>query len=337
MPETCLFAFPSQRRLARGFRGLPGLTPGGFSLERFANGECRVELRAAVAGKRCLVLGTITPPERNLVSYLLLCHTLAGNGAASVTALLPYLAYSRHDRKEPRRSFGAAWIGGLLAAAGVGAVVTVDVHSPRLDRLFPMPVTSLSPAGIFAREIRERGLLDATLVAPDEGAIRRCRAVAREAHMEREVAWMTKTRTPRGIVHGRLHGRVGRRAVIVDDMLDTGGTLLSCCAWLHRHGVRDLYVMVTHGLFTGNEWRKLWRAGVRLVACTDTVPVRSPAARRITVLSAAPLLIRGAGVTGSHEARPRPRRAAVGGARHPLGSPGTRAAHPLTSPSTTGA
>jgi ribose-phosphate pyrophosphokinase len=298
--------FPSQRHTGRGFRNVPDLTQGEFSVGRFANGELHVELGAPVAGIRCLVLGTIAPPERNLLSYLLLCHTLRKEGAEGIVAVLPYLAYARQDKREPLGGFGAAWVAELLGAAGVGAVVTVDVHSPHLGPLFPMPLVSLSPAPIFAQEIRRRSLLEATVVAPDQGAVDRCRAVAREAKMNGSVAFMTKQRTGRGVVHGGLQGSVGRRAVVIDDILDTGGTMISCCRELRRQGARELYVFVTHGLFTGDAWSKLWGLGVKLLGCTDTIPVRSAAARNITVLSASSLVVRGAMETRPVPAPPPP-------------------------------
>jgi ribose-phosphate pyrophosphokinase len=278
--------------MARALRGAAGLASGEFSVERFPNGELHVELRQRISGQHCLVLGTIAPPERNLLSYLLLCHTLRNEGAGRLVAILPYLAYSRHDRKESRRSLGAAWIGSLLAAAGVDEVVTLDVHSRRVARLFPIPLVTISPAAIFAEEIRRRSLLDATLVAPDRGAVGRCEAVARASGMKRRIAFLSKTRTPEGVSHGRLRGRVGRRAVLVDDMLDTGGTLISCCRELRRRGVREIHVLVTHGLFTGDRWNALRKLGVVSIGCTDTVPVRSPSKRGLTVLPAASLLVR---------------------------------------------
>ncbi|MEK7347634.1 MAG: ribose-phosphate diphosphokinase, partial [Candidatus Eisenbacteria bacterium] len=169
-----------------------------------------------------------------------------------------------------------------------------DVHSRRVARLVPMPLVSLSPAEIFAEEIRRRSLQDATIVAPDEGAVERCEAVAKKAGMKRAITIVAKTRTPRGVVHRRLRGRVGRRAIVVDDILDTGGTLLSCCRELRRRGAREIHVLVTHGLFTGDAWTKLWRMGVKTIGCTDTIPVRSARARNLTVFSAASLLARGA-------------------------------------------
>ncbi len=286
-----LFAFPSQRDRGGKLTEAGGFDRGKFSLGRFANGEMHITLGTPVKKKTCLVLGTIAPPMQNLFSYLLLCHTLKQEGAEKVVALLPYLAYSRHDKKEPHKSQGAACVAKLFAAVGVDSVITVDAHSPRLKRLFPMPLISLSPAKIFADEIRRLSLSDATIVAPDKGAIRRCEAVAKEAQMTRPIVSLTKQRTERGIVHGSIRGTVGRQVIIIDDILDTGGTLISCAERLIQRGVREIYILVTHGLFTGNEWRRLQKLKVKHIFCTDTIPLPKRAvSQKISVLSAAALI-----------------------------------------------
>jgi ribose-phosphate pyrophosphokinase len=278
--------------MVAGLQAIPMLTVGTFTLARFPNRELHVQVDTQAAGQRCIVLGSIAPPETTLVSFLLLCHTLKKEGAKSVTAVLPYLAYSRHDKKEPQKSHATALIGELLSSAGVDAVVTIDVHSAQAQQLFPIPLLSLSPAKIFAQEIANLSLHSATIVAPDEGAISRCAAVARAAGLTSEIAYLTKQRTAKGITHRELHGTVGTQVIIVDDMLDTGGTLLSCCAKLLEKGVQAIYIMVTHGLFTGTEWEQLWDLGVKRIYCTDSLPLpkrlRSP---NITVLSIIPLLV----------------------------------------------
>ncbi len=128
----------------------------------------------------------------------------------------------------------SAWIGELLRAAGVDDVVTVDLHSRTAHHLFPVPLRSLSPAEIFAGEITRLSLAGATVVAPDEGALDRCEAVRQATGIDRPVAYFEKTRTAAGITHSGLHGTVGRHVVIVDDILDTGGTLISSCEALRR-------------------------------------------------------------------------------------------------------
>jgi ribose-phosphate pyrophosphokinase len=131
-----------------------------------------------------------------------------------------------------------------------------------------------------------------TTVAPDEGAIDRCEAVARAAGVKREIVYLTKQRTATGVTHRELHGTVGAEVVIVDDMLDTGGTLISCCEKLLEEGVQEIYIMVTHGLFTGTVWEQVWDLGVKRVYCTDSLrlPERIHSAQ-ITVLSIIPLLV----------------------------------------------
>ncbi len=290
MDPMVLFTFTAYEPLALGL-GSPGLEPGSFSIRRFPNQELCIELETPPAGRICIILGSVAPPDEWLLSTLLLSHTLKKEGARRVTALLPYLGYSRQDKEEPGKSLGTAWVGELLNTSGVDDVVTVDVHSASVHKLFPIPADSLSPARIFADEIVRLSLTTATLVAPDEGALDRCEAVRQAAGMERPLAYFKKTRTAGGVQHSVLHGEVGANVIIVDDILDTGGTLVSACEGLRRAGVVEVVVMVTHGLFTGNLWERLWSLGVSQIYCTDTVPLPPGlASTRIVVLSVAPLL-----------------------------------------------
>lgn len=286
-----LFSLAAYEGLAGALERLAPLDCGHFSIARFSNGELHATLETTVADQACLLLGSVAPPDADLLSTLLLSHTLAKEGAARVTALLPYLGYSRHDRDEPRKSLGTAWVGELLRASGASEVVTVDVHSRLVHNRVPIPVRSLSPAGLFADALASLAPEDPTLVAPDEGALERCEMVRRLAGIERPVAYFTKKRTDTGVLHSTLHGVVGPSAVIVDDILDTGGTLVSACEALGRTGVETIVVMVTHGLFTGTSWQRLGMLAVKRIYCTDTVPPPpSSAAPPIEVLSVARLL-----------------------------------------------
>jgi ribose-phosphate pyrophosphokinase len=284
-----LFGLPRNGTLAAAVAALSGVREGRAVLGRFANGELHVRVDTPVIGQDAVLLGSVAPPDEDLLGTLLLAHTLVKEGARSLTALLPYLGYARQDRREPGRSLGAEWLGRLLHGAGVPEVVTVDVHSPHIHDLFPMPVRSLSPASLFAAEIGSRGVEDLCVVAPDEGAIERCEAVRLATGVQRPLAYFSKTRTEGGIVHRALHGAIAPRAVLVDDILDTGGTLVSACERLVAAGVRDIAIMVTHGLFTGAGWQRLRSLGVSRICCTDTTSPPAGAAP-LTVLSVAPLL-----------------------------------------------
>lgn len=290
-----LFRFPNYDHLAGPLAALPRIRSGEFTLTRFANQELCARVQTPVSGEACCILGSVAPPDAQMLSLLLLAHTLKKDGARRVTGLLPYLAYSRQDKNKPGESLATAWLGSLLKASGFDDVLTVDAHSERGQELFPIPLVSLSTAELFAAAIREWRLTDATLVAPDNGAIPRCQAVKKAAAMPvAETPYFEKRRTPAGITHHGPLGKVGPRVVLLDDILDTGETLLSACEKLLAARVEEIYILVTHGLFTGTSWKRLWSLGVRRIFCTDTLPLPAGVdAAKTTILPVAPLLQEG--------------------------------------------
>ena len=287
-----LFSFEAYCPMADALEEGTGLVMGRFRVARFENGELHLEVQTPVAREDCLVLGSIAPPDEQLLSAFLLAHTLKKEGARRVTGVFPYLAYARHDKDKPGESLATAWTGALARASGLDRMITIDVHSEGAKRLFPISVVSLSPAEVFAEALKRTGLGATTIVAPDEGAIGRCEAVRAAAGMAQgKIPYFEKHRTATGIIHAGPIGEVGRQAVIIDDILDTGGTLISACEKLSEGGVTDISVMVTHGLFTGDRWRKLWQLGVKRIFCTDSVPLAATVRdERIVRLSVGPLL-----------------------------------------------
>jgi ribose-phosphate pyrophosphokinase len=287
-----LFSFSNYEHISRELRSIPFLQVGQFAIARYDNQELHAKLQRRVSGEHCLVLGSIAPPDEQMLSLMLLAHTLKKGGADKVTAVLPYLAYSRQDKEKPGESLGTAWIGSFLKSSGVDQVITVDVHSERDKELLSLPLLCLSTAHIFGDVLRNQSLTDATIVAPDNGAISRCEAVKKAAGMPiGETPYFEKRRTEKGIIHHGPIGRVGARVVIIDDMIDTGGTLVSACQRLREARVEEIYILVTHGLFTGSHWAELWSIGVRRIFCTDTVPLSADLdATNIFILSVAPLL-----------------------------------------------
>lgn len=273
MSAPIIFPLPEYRALLpRESTGRSAPALGGCEFARFSNGELYVRIGQPVAGRVCAVLGSLAPPHEQILSVLLLAHTLKRQGARRVVALLPYLGYARQDRADPGQSLGAAWAGDLLQAVGVDRVLTIDVHSSLAAGCFPMPVQSLSPAPLFADVLVQRGLTDVSVVAPDEGALERAHAVMQAAGIRTPLASLRKQRDADGVTHSSLVGTIASRVVIVDDILDTGGTLVSACTALRRAGARVIYVCVTHGLFTGQRWRELPALGVQRIYTTDSLP-----------------------------------------------------------------
>ena len=287
-----LFSFPAYENIAQKLRAIASVQAGRFTVGRYDNRELHVRVEGPVSGEHCLILGTIAPPDECLLSVTLLAETLKKEGADKITAVFPYLAYGRQDKDKPGESLGTAWVGALLRSSGIEQVLTVDVHSERDKQLFPIPLISLSTAQLFADALKEFRLTDATIVAPDHGAIKRCEDVKRAAGMPvGETPYFEKKRTEKGILlHGPV-GKVGAKAVLVDDMIDTGGTLVSACERLRSAGVEEIYILVSHGLFTESSWTQLWSLGVKRIFCTDTVPLRPDIeAANISVLSVVPLI-----------------------------------------------
>jgi ribose-phosphate pyrophosphokinase len=259
---------------------------------RFPNGELHVEVPERVDGRRCIVVGSISPPAGNLERLTLAAHALRRAGAKRVTAMLPYLAYARQDRAARTESLGLAWIGELLRASGVNEVVCVDVHSADAGDLLGLPLTSLSPAGLLAAALPPSWCEEATFVAPDEGAIDRSSAVANAIGVDRPIVWARKRRTPIGVEHLGLVGSPTSSALVVDDILDTGGTLVSCSWQLREAGASQIGVMATHGLFTGEHWRPLIAARVQIWITDTVLSRRRPGQARVVPVAAllAPVL-----------------------------------------------
>jgi ribose-phosphate pyrophosphokinase len=270
-----LFALGRYEAMAAALhKAVAHLTIGRFQTRRFENGELHIDLQTTVTGEHCLVLGSLAPPDEHFLSALLLAHTLKKDGANEVTALFPYLAYTRHDKVRPGQSLTTAWVGSLAGASGINQVMTVDVHSSETNRLFPIPVVSLSPAPILAEALHQYRLTGATIIAPDSGAIARCDAVKAAAGMpSSQTPYFEKHRTETGIMHTGPIGPVGRQAVLIDDILDTGGTLVSACEKLAEAEPEEIHIMITHGLFTGERWKRLSQLGVKRIFCTDSVPL----------------------------------------------------------------
>lgn len=287
-----LFSFSNCRHIAQELETIPFLWLGQFRVVRYNNRELHVDVQGPLSSEQCMILGSIAPPDDQLISLLLLAHTLRKERAEKITAILPYLGYCREDKVKPGESLATAWVGSLFKSSGIDEILTIDVHSERDRQLIPIPLISLSTAGLFAAAIKENHLTDATIVAPDNGAVRRCEAVRSAASMPiAEIPYFEKRRTAQGVIqHGPI-GRVGARVIIVDDMLDTGGTLVSACERLREAGVKEIYIFVSHGLFTGTGWTKLWSLGVNRIFCTDTVPLCAGIDRtKTSILPVGPLL-----------------------------------------------
>lgn len=247
----------------------------------FPNGELAVRVTGAEGADAC-VLGRTIPPAENVFRTLLLVDTLVRSGAASVTVVLPYFGYSRHDRPAvPGDDAAALAILAALKSAGASRVITVDVHSDIARDMTEIPVDSVPVAAPMAAALRTLGIDGCAVVAPDAGARRRAGLVA-AALGRPDGAWVEKSRDPRtGKVKGlALHGDVrGDTAVLVDDMIDTGVTMREAARLLKKAGFRRIVACATHATFSAGAAKTLREAGIAEVVVTNTVEAAE--ARRV--------------------------------------------------------
>jgi len=263
---------------------------GAYQLKRFANNEAQIIIRENVKGSRCMVLGTNAPPDARIIELMFLCHTLKKEGAKKISVILPYLAYTRQDKKEIKKGLAMDWFAKAFKISGVNEILTLDIHSQFAKNFFDMPLVSLSTAKIFADEIKRIKFTDATIIAPDEGAINRCEELKKYLGNKEPISYFKKKRNGQ-IISAVLKGKVKDRVILIDDILDTGRTLIVACKELKKIGVKEIVIMASHGLFTGNKWKELWKLGVKKIYVTDSFPEeKTKISSGVLILSSASII-----------------------------------------------
>ncbi len=283
-----LFSIPHPVGLARALLSGRGFTRGIAEWKRFTDGEASVNV-GAVSG-RVAALGRLTPGTDDIFLTALLIDALRRNGAARVTVIVPYLAYERQDRRAaPGEPVSAAVVTRLLAAAGASRIMTADLHSRADAAVSMIPIANVpvltSMAAPLARLLRGRQV---TVVSPDRGGLARASAFAKALGAGRPI-WIEKERLPSGAKARRLRGKpLPGPVVLVDDIVDTGGTVFEAVRLLKKAGARELYLCATHPILSGPAVKRLRSCGFRRIFFSDTVPL-TRAARNlpITVITAA--------------------------------------------------
>jgi ribose-phosphate pyrophosphokinase len=291
--ELTIFSGSAHPRLAEGIARELGLELGERELGRFPDGELRVEIGGSVRGHDVYLLQPTFPaPETAILELLLLADACRRAGAARVTAVVPYFAYARQDRRSRgREPVGARLVADLLATAEIDHAVVVDVHTPAVEGFFSIPLEHLTAVPLLAEALRPRLAPDSVIVAPDLGAAKLASRYARRLGLP--VAIVHKTRVSGSEVSVRsLTGEVrGRAPVLVDDMISTGATLAAAVDSLLEQGCRpEVTVAVSHALLVGPAAERLTALPIREILATDTVATPDDTGLPTTTASVAPLL-----------------------------------------------
>ncbi len=290
-----LFTGTSNPALAQAVAAALGMPLGRAEVSRFPDGELRVELHETVRGHDVYLVQPTSPPaEEHLFVLLLLADACKRAGAQSLTAVMPYFGYARQDRRaQGRQPVAARLVADMLAVAGFGRVVALDLHNRAMEGVFSMPLEHVSAISALVAAVRSNIPENAVVVASDLGATKLAEQWARL--LDLPAALVHKKRVSGDVVHVRdITGDVaGRAPILVDDMISTGGTLVAAAKCLLDAGARpEIVVAATHGLLVGEAVERLAQLPLKRILVTDTVVVPPAAAARLplTVVSVAPLL-----------------------------------------------
>jgi len=293
MDNLRIFSGNANKPLAEKICEYLGLPLGEAVVGHFSDGESSVEFRENVRGADVyLVQPTCIPANDHLVELLIMIDALKRASAASITAVVPYYAYARQDRKtSPRVPISAKLVANLLTKAGAHRLITMDLHTGQIQGFFDIPVDHLYAAPVMLEYIRENFIGELVMVSPDAGGVERARAFAKR--LNSTLAIIDKRREATLIKAMTLVGNVyGKQAIILDDMVTTGSTLTKAADLLMQHGAKSVHACVTHPVMSPNAVSALQSSMVQSLVVTDTIPLSPEAAKldKIRVLSVAPLL-----------------------------------------------
>ena len=288
-----VFSGSSTRDLAGKITNFLNIDLGKCVLERFSDGEIRFYVEENVRGEDVFAVQTgAYEANFHMMELFLMIDAFKRASAERITAVIPYFCYARQDWKDrPRVPISARLIAELLEAAGADRVLTMDLHSPQIQGFFSIPVDNLSAAPVLADHIRLLDLKRLAIVSPDAGGVGRARFLAKI--MGAELAFIDQRRpSPNVAKVYNVIGKVKNRdVVILDDMVDTGGTLVEGAEALKKKGALRVFAACSHGVLSGKAVEKIEKSNLEKLIITDTIPLnkKSKSSQKITVLSIAPL------------------------------------------------
>lgn len=300
--QVLLFSGNANPELAEEVARYLGVSLGKSIVNRFNDGEIQIHIDQSVRGKDVVIIqptcpGTYQSINDNLMELFLLVRTMKRSSAQSITAVIPYYGYARQDRKTaPRVPISASDIALLLETAGVDRVITVDLHCGQIQGFFHnAPVDNLYAATMFVSHFAQKEIKNVVVVSPDAGGVERAKRFMENlnrAGIPSKLAMISKQRAKAGVVDTmNLIGDVnGADAIIVDDLCDTGGTLVLAAKLLKDSGANHVYVAVTHPVFSGSALEKIHNSVIDEMVISDTIPLKAEPPANVVTISVAPLL-----------------------------------------------
>ena len=244
------------------------------SIRKFADGEIYIEINENIRGNSIFIVQSISSPANDNLMELLLCiDALKRSSAKNITAVIPYFGYARQDRKVvPRTSISAKLVSNLITKAGADRVVTVDLHAGQIQGFFDIPVDNLFSTPIFARHARKKIKSKKIIcVAPDVGGAERARALGKLLNVGLAIVDKRRPKPGQSEVMNVIGDVKGQTCILVDDIIDSGGTIVNAAKALKSRGAKDVYVYITHGVLSGDAIKKIKSSVIKNLVITDTI------------------------------------------------------------------
>ena len=260
------------------------------NIRKFADGEIYVEINENIRGNSIFLIQSVSSPANdNLMELLLSIDALKRSSAKNITAVIPYFGYARQDRKVvPRTSISAKLVSNLIAKAGADRVVTVDLHSGQIQGFFDIPVDNLFATPIFARHIKKKLKKNNIIcVAPDVGGTARARALGKLLNVDLAIVDKRRPAPGKSEVMNVIGNVKNKTCILVDDIIDSGGTIVNAASELKKRGAKNVHVYVTHGVLSGNAVEKIKKSSIKNLVVTDTIDnsMKVKKAKNIEVLT----------------------------------------------------
>ena len=287
-----LFAGTATRYLAENIATAYGQQLGKVNVVRFSDGEFSPSFDESVRGCDVFIIQSTFSPSDNLMELLLLIDAAKRASAHYITAVIPYFGFARSDRKDkPRVAIASKLVANLLSAAGITRIMTMDLHAPQIQGFFDIPVDHLEPSSLFVPYLETLNLPHLTVAAPDMGGVNRARGYAK--YFNAEMVICDKQRKKANEVESMtVIGEVeGRDIILVDDIVDTAGTLTKAAEMLFDKGASSVRAVCTHAVLSGNAYKRIRESRLTELVVTDTIPLREEC-DKIKVIPTAELFAR---------------------------------------------
>jgi ribose-phosphate pyrophosphokinase len=299
--DVKLFSGTATKYLAENIADHYGQDLGKIDVLRFSDGEFQPEIKESVRGSFVFIVQSTNPPGDNLLELLMMIDAAKRASADYITAVIPYFGYARQDRKDrPRVGIAAKMVANLLTAAGADRVMTMDLHAGQIQGFFDIPLDHLNGSAVFLPYIQKQKWGNLCFASPDVGSVKRARIYAQYFNAEMVICDKYRKRANE-VAEMILIGNVeGKEVIMVDDMIDTGGTLCNAANLLIEKGAKSVRAFCTHPVLSGKAYENIEKSKLRELIVTDTLPVKNKS-KKIKVLSVAKLFAQAIRNTHEHK------------------------------------